>query len=81
MVDWTREPSAARDTEEAVTRARQDRLLALLVRDGDWATAATLADALGVTPRSIRSYVTAVNARVAPGSAIESGSLGYRAGA
>ncbi|MGN8553535.1 UNVERIFIED_CONTAM: PRD domain-containing protein [Microbacterium sp. SLM126] len=63
-----------------MTRARQDRLLGLLVRDGDWATAATLADAVGVTPRSIRSYVTAVNARVAPGVAIESGPLGYRAG-
>ncbi|WP_169581709.1 PRD domain-containing protein [Microbacterium thalassium] len=63
-----------------MTRARQDRLLGLLVRDGDWATAATLADALGVTPRSIRSYVTAVNARVAPGVAIESGPQGYRAG-
>ncbi|MCW3493721.1 BglG family transcription antiterminator [Microbacterium sp. SSM24] len=63
-----------------VTRARQDRLIGLLVRDGDWATAATLADAVGVTPRSIRSYVTAVNARVAPGVAIESGPLGYRAG-
>ncbi len=64
----------------AVTRARQDRLLTLLLRDGTWATAATLADALGVTPRSIRSYVTSVNARVAPGVAIESGPLGYRAG-
>jgi lichenan operon transcriptional antiterminator len=64
-----------------VTRARQDRLLGLLVRDGEWATAATLADAVGVTPRSIRSYVTAVNARVAPGVAIESGPQGYRAGA
>jgi lichenan operon transcriptional antiterminator len=64
-----------------VTRARQDRLLGLLVRDGDWATAATLADAMGVTPRSIRSYVTAANARVAPGVAIESGPQGYRAGA
>lgn len=64
-----------------MTRTRQDRLLGLLVRDGDWATAATLADAVGVTPRSIRSYVTAVNARVAPGIAIESGPQGYRAGA
>lgn len=63
-----------------MTRARQDRLLGLLVRDGDWATAATLADLLGVTPRSIRSYVTAVNARVAPGVAIESGPQGYRVG-
>ena len=37
-----------------MTRVRQDRLLGLLLRDGEWATAATLADALGVTPRSIR---------------------------
>ncbi len=65
---------------DAVTKARQDRLLALLARDGDWATAATLADALGVTPRSIRSYVTAANARVPTGFAIESGPQGYRAG-
>lgn len=63
-----------------MTRARQDRLLALLVRDADWATAATLADALGVTPRSIRSYVTALNARVPSGAVVESGPLGYRAG-
>lgn len=54
-------------------------MLALLVRENDWLTAAALADALGVTPRSIRSYVTAVNARAA--GAIESGPQGYRAGA
>ena len=63
------------------TKARQDRLLALLLRDGEWSTAASLADALGVTPRSIRSYVTAINARVPGGAAIESGPVGYRAGA
>ena len=64
-----------------MTRARQDRLLGLLARDGEWMTAATLADALGVTPRSIRSYVTALNARVPAGVAVESGPQGYRAGA
>lgn len=63
-----------------MTRARQDRLLGLLVRDGDWATAATLADALGVTPRSVRTYVTALNSRVPAGGVVESGPLGYRAG-
>lgn len=62
-----------------MTRARQDRLLALLVRDDEWTTAAVLADALGVTPRSIRSYVTAINARSTDGDAIESGPQGYRA--
>ncbi len=63
-----------------VSRARQDRVLALLARDADWITAAELADAIGVTPRSIRSYVTAVNGRVPDGVAIESGPQGYRAG-
>lgn len=51
------------------------------MRRGDWVTAATLADQLGVTPRSVRSYVTAVNARVPEGDAIESGPAGYRAAA
>ena len=55
-------------------------MLGLLLRDGDWVTASALADALGVTPRSIRSYVTAANARAAPGIAVESGPQGYRAG-
>lgn len=64
-----------------MTIQRQDRLLALLARERDWVTAATLADALGVTPRSVRSYVTAVNARAAAGDAIESGPFGYRANA
>lgn len=43
-------------------------------------TAAELADVVGVTPRSIRSYVTALNARVPGGVVVESGPLGYRAG-
>jgi lichenan operon transcriptional antiterminator len=51
----------------------------MLVREDDWITAAVLADAIGVTPRSIRSYVTAVNARVPGGDAVESGPQGYRA--
>src|SRR6478609_7614959 len=80
VVDWSGRGRRRRAGGGAVTRARQDRLLALLVRDGDWATAATLADALGVTPRSIRSYVTALNARVPSGVVVESGPLGYRAG-
>lgn len=62
-----------------MTRARQDRMLAMLVREEDWVTAAVLADAIGVTPRSIRSYVTAVNARMPAGDAIASGPQGYRA--
>ncbi|MEJ1088373.1 PTS sugar transporter subunit IIA [Microbacterium sp. Mu-80] len=64
-----------------MSRQRQDQLLALLLRQDAWSTAASLADQLGVTPRSIRTYVAALNARVADGDAVESGSAGYRAGA
>ncbi|MFG6502826.1 BglG family transcription antiterminator [Microbacterium sp. P05] len=81
MVDWSHDRDPTATVEDNVTRARQDRLLALLTRDGEWATAASLADVLGVTPRSIRSYVTALNARVPAGNAVESSPLGYRAGA
>ena len=63
-----------------MSRARQDRVIALLSREGDWVTAAELADVVGVTPRSIRSYVTALNARVPGGGVVESGPSGYRAG-
>jgi lichenan operon transcriptional antiterminator len=63
-----------------VSRPRQDRVIGLLSRGSDWTTAAELADTIGVTPRSIRSYVTAINARVPGGAAVESGPQGYRAG-
>jgi len=51
------------------------------VRVEDWVTAASLADYLGVTPRSVRTYVAALNARVPDGVVVESGAQGYRAGA
>ncbi|MEV5041811.1 BglG family transcription antiterminator [Microbacterium sp. LMI1x-1-1.1] len=54
--------------------------MALLIRDAAWRTAGELADVVGVTPRSIRSYVAALNARVPGGDAIESGPSGYRPG-
>lgn len=63
-----------------MSRQRQDRLLQTLLRQDEWATAASLADLLGVTPRSIRSYVAAANARTPDADAIESGPAGYRAG-
>ncbi len=62
-----------------MTSARQDRLIAVLLRADDWMTASTLADLLGVTPRTVRSYVTAINARSVDGEAIASGPQGYRA--
>nr|WP_314843825.1 PRD domain-containing protein [uncultured Microbacterium sp.] len=64
-----------------MSRQRQDQLLATLLRQSTWSTAASLADQLGVTPRSIRSYVAALNARAAAADAVESGPAGYRAGA
>ena len=52
-------------------------MLALLVRRGDWVTASELADVIGVTPRSIRSYVASLNARVGEEDvAVESGPQG-----
>ncbi|MFT4135050.1 BglG family transcription antiterminator [Microbacterium sp.] len=64
-----------------MSRARHDQVIAHLLRGRDWVTAAELAAAIGVTPRSIRSYVTAINGRVPGGDAVESGPRGYRAGA
>lgn len=63
-----------------MSRQRQDQLLSTLLRQDGWATAGTLADQLGVTPRSIRSYVAALNARVPRADAVESGPAGYRPG-
>jgi len=63
-----------------MSRQRQDQLLAALLREEGWATAGTLADLLGVTPRSIRSYVAALNARTPGAAVVESGPAGYRAG-
>lgn len=63
-----------------MSRQRQDLLLTTLLRQEAWATAGSLADQLGVTPRSIRSYVAALNARTGGADAVESGPAGYRAG-
>lgn len=63
-----------------MSRSRQNRLLTHLVRAENWVTAASLAEYLGVTPRSVRSYVAALNARVPTDVVVESGAQGYRAG-
>lgn len=61
-----------------MTRERQDRIGSYLARADDWVTAAELADALGVTTRSVRNYVLALKER-APGRAlITAGPNGYR---
>ncbi|WP_425352453.1 HTH domain-containing protein [Microbacterium amylolyticum] len=54
-------------------------MLGILLRRPGWVTAGSLADQLGVTPRSVRSYVTAINAQSPGVHAIDSGPQGYRA--
>ncbi|WP_174775402.1 BglG family transcription antiterminator [Cryobacterium frigoriphilum] len=54
------------------------RMLEYLAHTPAWVTAAEIADHLGVTPRSVRSYVTQVKTFAHPLSIIESGPAGYR---
>ncbi|KFF58682.1 transcriptional antiterminator [Cryobacterium sp. MLB-32] len=54
------------------------RMLDYLLRSSVWVTAGELAEYLGVTPRSVRSYVTSVKAAADPLDVIESGPAGYR---
>lgn len=61
-----------------MSKDRQGSLLGLLVRSGGWLTAAELADTIGVTPRSIRSYIAALKAQAEPNAIIDSGAEGYR---
>ncbi|MBT2498677.1 PRD domain-containing protein [Agromyces sp. ISL-38] len=53
-----------------------ERLVEVLAREHDWTTAGALADRLGVTARTIRSYVAQANSTGGP--VIVSGPLGYR---
>ena len=57
---------------------RQTRMLEYLLHATGWVTANELADHLGVTSRSVRSYVTAVKAAAQPLAVVESGPAGYR---
>ena len=54
------------------------RLIEHLAQSEAWVTAAELADKLGVTTRSVRSYVTAVKSSALPLEVIESSTSGYR---
>lgn len=57
---------------------KQERLLDYLAQADGWVTAGELADQLGVTTRSVRSYVTAVKASAQPLEVISSSTSGYR---
>ncbi|MDO9398486.1 MAG: PRD domain-containing protein [Herbiconiux sp.] len=58
--------------------AKYERLLAYLAEADDWVTAGALADRLGVTTRSVRSYVTSVKNAARPLEVIASSTSGYR---
>jgi lichenan operon transcriptional antiterminator len=57
---------------------KQTRMLEYLSQTPVWVTAGELADHLGVTPRTVRSYVTSVKAAAHPLEVVESGAAGYR---
>lgn len=57
---------------------KHERLLDYLAQAEGWVTAGELADQLGVTTRSVRSYVTAIKASARPLEVIESSTSGYR---
>lgn len=61
-----------------MNQAREQQLLDRLGRAGAWTTGTSLADALGVTRRSIRNYVASINQRSGSHEIIESSSRGYR---
>jgi lichenan operon transcriptional antiterminator len=57
---------------------KYERLLDYLSQTDGWVTAAELADQLGVTTRSVRSYVTAAKAAAHPLPIITASTSGYR---
>jgi len=57
---------------------KYERLLDHLVQSDGWVTASELADHLGVTTRSVRSYVTAAKAAAHPLPIITASTSGYR---
>ena len=57
---------------------KYERLLDYLSQTDGWVTAGELADQLGVTTRSVRSYVTAAKAAAHPLPIITASTSGYR---
>jgi lichenan operon transcriptional antiterminator len=57
---------------------KYERLLDQLVQSDGWVTATELAETLGVTTRSVRSYVTAAKAAALPLPIITASTSGYR---
>lgn len=57
---------------------KYERMLELLLQADDWVTATELADALGVTTRSVRSYVAAAKSAAHPRAIVVASTAGYR---
>lgn len=57
---------------------KYERMLELLLQSDDWMTATELAEQLGVTTRSVRSYVAAAKSAAHPRSIVIASTSGYR---
>ncbi len=57
---------------------KYERMLELLFQADDWVTASDLAEQLGVTTRSVRSYVAAVKSAAHPRAVVSASTTGYR---
>ncbi|HEU4755330.1 MAG TPA: PTS sugar transporter subunit IIA [Agromyces sp.] len=80
MVDWTtparRERGAAAKRKRADVPEKWERLVEVLAGDDGWTTAARLAERLGVSDRTVRTYVAQANR--GDEDVVESGPGGYR---
>src|SRR4051812_8575636 len=72
-----RGPAPERRYSEGGMSDKYERLLDHLVQSEGWVTASELADQLGVTTRSVRSYVTAAKAAAHPLPIISASTSGY----
>ncbi len=70
--------SARLGTVTRVMTDKQTGLIELLRADDDWVPAAVLAEKLGVSTRSVRTYVTSVKSAASPFDIIATSSAGYR---
>jgi len=57
---------------------KYERMLELLFQADDWVTATELAEQLGVTTRSVRSYVAAAKSAAHPRAIVAASTAGYR---
>jgi len=57
---------------------KYERMLELLFQSDDWVTATELAEQLGVTTRSVRSYVAAAKSAAHPRAIVTASTAGYR---